>query len=150
MSMIIDEIESIKNYIELMQICYDNKINITYDIGPQVEHCLVPSIILQPIIENAIGHGLSAKLCQSNQNATIFISAKERDNKLCICITDNGTGMTKEQIHSCFSAPIDQLGNNIGLKNLVNRIKLLYGNNGSVLIKSKPDKFTTVSITIPI
>ena len=144
------EIESVKNYIELMQICYDNKINITYDIQPQVEQCPVPSIILQPIIENAIGHGLSAKLCQSNQPATIFISAKEKDNKLCINITDNGIGMTKEQIFSCLYAPVDKSGKNIGLKNLVNRIKLLYEDKGNVLIKSEPDKFTTVIITIPI
>ena len=144
------EIESIKDYIELMQICYDNKINITYDIQPQVEQCQIPSIILQPIIENAIGHGLSAKLCQSNQPATIFISAKEKDNKLCINITDNGIGMTKEQISSCLYAPVDKSGKNIGLKNLVNRIKLLYEDKGNVLIKSEPDKFTTVIITIPI
>ena len=144
------EIESIKNYIELMQICYDNKINISYDIQPQVEQCPVPSIILQPIIENAIGHGLSAKLCQSSQNAKIFISAKEENDKLCICITDNGTGMTKEQIDSCFSAPVDQLGNNIGLKNLINRIKLLYEDKGSISIESEPGKFTTVTITIPL
>ena len=133
-----------------MQICYDNKINITYDIQPGVEQCLVPSIILQPIIENSIGHGLSAKLCQSNQNATIFISAKEESNKLLLCITDNGTGMTKEQIHACLSAPVDQLDNNIGLKNLVNRIKLLYEDAGSIKIESEPDKFTTVTITIPL
>ena len=133
-----------------MQICYDNKINISYDIQPQVEQCPVPSIILQPIIENAIGHGLSAKLCQSSQNAKIFISAKEENDKLCICITDNGTGMTKEQIDSYFSAPVDQLGNNIGLKNLINRIKLLYEDKGSISIESEPGKFTTVTITIPL
>lgn len=144
------EIESVKNYIELMQICYDNTINITYTIPPQVEHYPVPSIILQPIIENAIGHGLSKKLCKPNHNATLFISAKDKNNKLCICITDNGTGMTKEQIDTCLNAPVDFSGNSIGLKNLVNRIKLLYGNSGSITIESELNKYTTVTITIPL
>ena len=111
---------------------------------------MVPSIILQPIIENAIGHGLSKKLCQPNLNATLFISAKELDEKLCICVTDNGIGMTKEQIDGCLLSPIDNSGNSIGLKNLVNRIKLLYKDTGSVTIDSELDKFTTVTITIPI
>ena len=144
------EIESIKNYIELMQICYNNRININYDIEPHTHQYMVPSIILQPIIENAIGHGLSKKLCQPNLNATLFISAKELDEKLCICVTDNGIGMTKEQIDGCLLSPIDNSGNSIGLKNLVNRIKLLYKDTGSVTIDSELDKFTTVTITIPI
>ncbi len=145
-----NEIESIKYYIELMQLCYDNKINITYDIQPQVEHCQVPSIILQPIIENSINHGISSKLCQENQNATILICAKEDNNRLCISVTDNGAGMTQEQIDVCLNAPIDFSGNSIGLKNLINRIKLLYDDAGSVLIESEPDKYTTVTIYIPI
>ena len=144
------EIESVKNYIELMQICYDNNINITYTISPQVEHYPVPSIILQPIIENAIGHGLSKKLCQPNQNATLFISAKEENNKLCLCVTDNGIGMAQEQIDMCLNSTVEFSENSIGLKNLVNRIRLLYGDAGSMTIESEPDKYTTVTITIPL
>ncbi len=144
------EIESIKNYIELMQICYDNNINITYSISPQVEHYQVPSIILQPIIENAIGHGLSKKLCQPNQNANLFIGATGKNNMLCLSVTDNGIGMTKDQIEMCLNAPVDFSGNSIGLKNLVNRINLLYGDSGSITIESEPNKFTTVTITIPV
>lgn len=123
---------------------------VSYHIEHHTHQYMVSSIILQPIIENPIVHRLSKKLCQPNLNATLFISANGLDERLCICITDNGIGMTKEQIDDCLLSPIDNSGNSIGLKNLVNRIKLLYKDIGNVTIDSEPDKYTTSTITLPL
>jgi len=132
-----DEIELSEKYLRIEKIRFEGRINYQINVSEEVKNFLLPDLITQPIIENAIKHGLKDKL----NNALLIISAYEKDNKLIICIEDNGKGC------SDMNEFFDNDGH--GIKITKERIEKMFGEEGSLIIESKADEFTKVIIAIP-
>lgn len=140
------EIDNLKSYVFINQVRYGERIQVSYFIAPDCEELHVPKLIIQPFIENAFFHAFNQKT-----DGFIHIIIFKEENKLVCEIIDNGDGM---QIDSRYALPDSrrnrQLFSGIGVRNVHERIKLLYGNEFGVHISSNPGEGTHIRITLPI
>lgn len=145
------ELEYIEAYLEIQHFRFENKINHSIHIQPQLnpEHIYILSLMMQPIVENAIIHGFATK----KRAGIIHISILARNNTLKIMISDNGCGIPEnklvELLHSLERLKSTSDSDHIGLKNVHHRIKLQYGDEYGLSISSTEKKGTTVIIEIP-
>ncbi|WP_411169844.1 sensor histidine kinase [Clostridium sp. MB05] len=142
-----DEIENIKNYVFINNIRYGDRIKVEYFIMPDCNDYLVPKLILQPFIENSFFHGFP-----SDEEGKIQIFIKEQDENMKIEIYDNGVGIEEETLEKVKEKKEskNEHFSGIGINNVDSRIKLIYGDEYGIEIKSKLNKGTTVTIIIPI
>ena len=138
-----DEIEHVKNYLEIQKIRYEDMLVYEIDSIDNLKDAFIPKLIIQPIVENAIYHGL-----RPNGGGKINISFESFDNDIIIIVSDNGKGFDTEKLKE--DSPSDNkiyLGG-IGIKNVDHRIKLLCGDNYGISIKSAPGMGTKVVIKL--
>lgn len=140
-----DEISHIENYLTIQKIRYVNKFKYTLDVTKEVEDLKVMKLILQPIVENAIYHGVGDDM------ELISIRAYKDEVSLYFEIENSGYGITDERIHEIY----DMLnGSNtqtsVGLKNVYQRIKLFYGHKADLIITSVLDETTQIKIILPL
>ncbi|MCR8968403.1 sensor histidine kinase [Facklamia sp. 7083-14-GEN3] len=135
------EIDHVKHYMDIQKIRYDNKFDYTISLGLHTEELLVPKLIIQPIVENAIYHGIKTKKGKS----LIQISTSILDEVLIIEIQDDGIGF-QEKLSSSHNKP--ELGG-IGMGNVDQRLKILYGEN-SGLTYTSDECLTRVTLKIRI
>lgn len=140
------EMEYVRLYVYLQQMRFEDKISCDIRIPEDVLACQIPCFSIQPLVENAIVHGLEPK----QGKGRLIIQVIRGDHGLIeICIIDNGVGFeTVPDISSIVSSGTDS-HTHIGLKNLNKRLELLYGASAGIRITSLPGKCTTVSFTIP-
>ena len=147
-STVAKELNHLKNYIFVMNVRMTDKIRYHYDIDDEVLQDSIPRISLQPLVENAISHGLKNK----HGDKDIWISAKNDDGRLCINVRDNGVGMDEDSINKRLnendSSTADN-GRSIGLYNINARMKLLDGDEYGVLVESNMGEGAEVKIVIP-
>ena len=142
-----DEIENIKNYVFINNIRYGDRIKVEYFIMPDCNDYLVPKLILQPFIENSFFHGFP-----SDEEGKIQVFIKEQGENIKIEVYDNGVGIeeeTLEKVKEKKETKNDHFSG-IGVNNVDSRIKLIYGNEYGIEIKSKLNKGTTVTILLPM
>jgi sensor histidine kinase YesM len=147
-----EEFGLVKDYMDIQTFRYGETIQIESDIDPLAAQCLVPTMILQPLVENAIIHGLD----QSNkEDKRILIRAWiERDLLFCQ-VEDNGRGLNNEQLlfldaNTNKSERVKEKLSGIGLNHIREKIRLYYGPDYSMQIFSKPNQGTTVKLSLPI
>ena len=141
-----DEVKQIEEYISLQQLRYYDSFKVLYDIEEEVKKYKTIKFVLQPIIENAIFHGLNPE----EQRGSIVISIKKIADVIQYCVSDNGKGMNENTVNrlldkSIYSAEF----NGIGLNNVNERIRTYFGKQYGIEIKSALGCGTTVGITIP-
>lgn len=134
-SSIREEIEHIKDYLIIQNIRHNNKISVEWAIEDDVLDARVLKLVLQPIVENAIYHGLEAK----EENGKIIISARKYNGGVIFNINDDGVGFN----------PRRQKGKGFGLKNTEERIKLFYGDRGTIKVRSRIGIGTNVVLFFP-
>lgn len=142
-----DEIENLKNYVFINNIRYGDRVKVEYFIMPNCYECLVPKLILQPFIENSFFHAFP-----SDSEGEIQIFIKEcNDNNIKIEICDSGVGIDDEKIDKIINGEEDKhkYFSGIGINNVNSRIKLIYGSDYGIDIKSKINKGTTITMIIP-
>lgn len=138
------ELDNLKNYVLINQMRYGNRIQVNYFVELDCKHVQIPKLILQPFIENSFFHGFNQK-----QEGTINVLIW-RDNELLKCeVTDNGDGMSPIDDKLPKTKRKQQLFSGIGVRNVHERIQLIYGESYGVKITSKPGEGTKVLITIP-
>jgi two-component system sensor histidine kinase LytS len=135
------EIENINSYLEIEKARFEDKLNVIYDIPEDIE-CTLPPLILQPIVENAVKHGILEKV----EGGTVLIKALDLKWATELIVKDDGVGMSKKQLSSLFE---QEDTSKIGLKNVNNRLKAKYGPKFGLKIESKPNRGTTVRMLIP-
>lgn len=143
-----EELESVKKYIYIQKVRYVDKFDMQYDIDPAVLSVIVPRFILQPIIENAIVHGLEMQM----DNGHIRIHAYESEDTLVLAIADDGLGMSTAQLEKLrhyLENPSDSTLSGIGLLNVHQRIQLHYGEEYGLKINSIEEQGTTIILRIP-
>lgn len=143
------EIEHCEAYLIIEMARYEDKIRFNCEVDCETLNCKVPSLILQPLVENAIKHGIIPK----DEGGEITISAHEGNGILSMYVRDTGVGISPEQLETLFS---ENSKNNTGsensgiaLKNINARLNALYGPEHTLNIHSELNKGTTVSFTIP-
>ena len=153
-----DELENVENYFKIQQYRFgdklDMKVNFPDDYSRILE-CKLPKLTLQPVVENAIFHGLEAKA----EGGVITISMEMTEKKLLINIHDNGIGINEEELIKinqrleAVSGPLKEekrKRGGIALPNVSRRIKLLFGEEYGIHIYSIPNLGTEVRIAVPI
>ncbi|MFA6508459.1 MAG: sensor histidine kinase [Treponemataceae bacterium] len=143
-----DEVSSIRDYIEIQKFRFGDAFRVEYQISEDTKHCQVLKFILQPLVENAIFHGFS----NLDKEGIITIRSARRDGKLFIEVIDNGRGMDYEQIMNGAPGPFDKrkINNGIGVSNVIERIKLYFGDQGSFNIRNVSSGGVSVEILIPL
>ena len=141
------EIEHAVSYLSIQNIRFKDKFEFTTDIDESLLDYLCPKITIQPILENAVYHGMEGKY----DDGEIELSVHEVDGNICIAVTDNGGGMTEDQIQYILHHKVvsSKRGSGVGVHNVDDRLKLLYGSEYGVTIESVLDEGTTVRMTIP-
>lgn len=140
-----EDISTMKDYVVLMNLRYDNKIDISFDIEDESRNAKLPGLVLQPIIENAITHGVAPKV-QKGERGVVRISSKIEDDALVLSVYDNGEGMDSQKIQKILTGT--DTGERIGFENVRKRLQYRYGDKHSIRINSREGEYTEVIITI--
>jgi two-component system, LytTR family, sensor kinase len=134
-----EELEFIDNYLDIEVIRFGrDKLQIFKEIDEQTLETFVPSMLLQPMVENSIKHGLAPKL----EGGQIHLRTRQVDGRLLIEISDNGMGISTERL-------ADVYGGGIGISNVHERLRLLYGDQFKMDIRSQEGQGTQIHIEIP-
>lgn len=143
-----EELEVLDGFIYLMKIRYSDGFEIEYEIGEGCGSCMVPRLILQPIVENSIVHGFSG---QEEELGKITVRARLEDQYLYITVRDNGKGMTEEEIRRLLSNETAENEDyvSIGVTNVNTRLVLNYGEECTLQIQSEVGRYTETVLRIP-
>ena len=137
-----DELHHASLYHQIQNLRFKQKILLTTDVPEQVLHCPIPKITLQPLVENAILHGILGKDSKSGQ---VAISACQSGDEIILCVQDDGIGMRPEEILAMFSSE----GDGYGVKNISERLRMFYGNAFRLTCRSKYGVGTCMELHIP-
>ncbi len=139
-----EELEFIDNYLDIEVVRFGrDKLQVIKDLEPSSLDVMVPSMLLQPLVENSIKHGLSSKI----EGGSIFLRSRLSDSRLIVEVEDDGVGMGSAQL---LEPPTGLGGTGIGMANVAERLKVLYGDTAKMTIDSRQGKGTLVRIRLPI
>ncbi len=134
-----DELSFIDDYLSIEMVRFGDKLRFTKEVDPACLDHMVPSMLLQPIIENSIRHGLASKVA----GGTIHVKADRKGDRLLIQVEDDGVGIPEGKLARIFEQ-------GIGVNNVNERLKVLYGNTYTMWIDSTVDEGTRTGIEIPL
>lgn len=142
-----DELTHAQNYMSIQQMLYRNKFCVKIDVEPAIRGCITIKLIVQPILENAIYHGMEFM----DGEGEITVHGYEKDGDIYIEVSDNGMGIPEETIESLLTdkSRARGKGSGIGLWNVNQRIALYFKGDYGLSIKSELDEGTTVTIHLP-
>lgn len=143
-----DEIDHVKNYLMIQHMRFKNKFDYEFDIAEDVLELPSLKLMLQPLVENAIYHGMEFM----DGDGMIMVKAWRKEDELYLSVADNGLGMTEDKVEMILtgkSTSGNGRGSGIGVKNVNERIKLYFGEAYGLTIDSEPDEGTTVIIHLP-
>ena len=148
-----EELEYIRDYLMLINLRYNFTISLSTKLDGEMLDQEIPKMSLQPIVENAVLHGIEPTL----RDSTIYIKGWREENDCVIEITDGGKGMTEEELRVLCKKLKDGVettggkgkGNGIGLKNVEDRIQMAFGKEYGLSVASKKDCYTKISVRLP-
>ena len=133
-----EELSFIEDYLSIEVARFGDKLRFERDVDPDTLEILVPSMLLQPLVENSIKHGLSSKV----EGGTICIRARRSGDRLHLSVTDDGVGIPEARLANL-------LEHGIGVSNVNERLKVLFGETYRMWIDSQPGRGTQIEIEIP-
>jgi two-component system LytT family sensor kinase len=133
-----EELQSIDEYLDIELVRFGDNLEVTREISPDTLETIVPSMILQPMIENSIKHGLSRKV----GHGSIVIRSLRRDGHTIIEVNDDGLGMDETRL-------AEALTGGIGLSNVNERMRVIYGASYQLKLQSTPGVGTSARLEIP-
>ncbi|MBI4874526.1 MAG: histidine kinase [Acidobacteria bacterium] len=133
-----EELSFIDDYLAIEMVRFGDKLRFEKDVDPETLDRLAPSMILQPLIENSIKHGLSAKV----EGGTVRVGSRLRDGRLCLVVSDDGVGISEARLATL-------LEQGIGVSNVNERLKVFFGADYRMTIDSKPGEGTRTEIELP-
>ena len=145
---LIDEIQYIRMYLEMYKIMYPQHLRYVIEHDPDMDDIAVPAFLLQPIVENAIVHGISPKA----EGGCVRITTGFKGERLIIQVEDDGCGFSQERLAAVFAHKSDEAGRKprIGLYNVQQRIQLFYGPEYGIEIQTEEGKGTVCKISLPV
>lgn len=147
-----EEIGNLKDYISLLQIRYKNRIDVSIEVDEQILDALVPLMLFQPLVENAVLHGLSERLNREDGKGSLTIRGRIVSGTLHFEVLDNGVGMTEGQISEVMAYPslATTKRGHIGIRNIHDRIAYSFGNGYGLSLHSKAGRYTKVQLSLPV
>ncbi|WP_070000954.1 sensor histidine kinase [Cellulosilyticum sp. I15G10I2] len=144
---IFSEIEHVKYYLLIQKIRYENKLTYSIDVDSEVYQYATVKIILQPLVENALYHGIK----DLEEGGHIKISGKKHGDNIILTVEDNGKGMTEEQIDTILTKPISAsiTTGGVAIKNVHERLQVYFGKEYGLKYESILGEWTKVYVTIP-
>ncbi len=151
-----EEMEQVQRYLKIMEMRMGDRLSWTIQLGPEEAAVPVPKLLIQPIVENAILHGVESRV--GSGTVSVIVAPAQRKGWTQITVQDNGPGMDANTLHSLYSAleggpSISAKGTGIGLVNVQRRIRLYYEAEGTGVkglnIESKLSEGTVITFEIP-
>jgi two-component system LytT family sensor kinase len=139
-----EEVEFIDNYLDIEVVRFGrDKLQVIKELEPESLEVMVPAMLLQPLVENSIKHGLSSKV----EGGSIYLRSRLGAKNVIIEVEDDGVGMGAAQL---IQKPNGLGGNGIGMANIAERLKVLYGDTARMTVDSQGGKGTLVRLRLPI
>ena len=143
---IFDEVEYCRNYLTIQKMRYKDKLEFRIDVAPEITSCQIIKLVLQPLIENAIYHGLKYKESKGLLELIGYAAGED----IIFEIRDNGVGMDEETLNHIFERhTVNYRSNGVGVYNVERRIKLTYGQEYGITYKSRSGEGTVARVCIP-
>lgn len=140
------EIEYARGYLTIQKMRYKDKLEFQIKVEPSILHIRLIKLVLQPIIENAIYHGLKYK----ESKGLLCVRGFMKNGNAVLQVIDDGVGMDQETLDHIYERhKVDYHSNGVGIYNVQKRLQLYYGNEYGIVYESKPGEGTTATITIP-
>jgi two-component system LytT family sensor kinase len=147
-----EEIDFVRRYLEIEETRFQNRLQVCIHVDPAIQQRLIPSMILQPLVENAIKHGLAPKL--EGGQLTIRVGCADQD--LLLTVEDDGLGFSdsevpsrKSYLHSPSNGNVKVVSTGVGLANTSQRLRTIYGESANLIIESPQPHGCRVTIRIP-
>jgi two-component system LytT family sensor kinase len=138
------ELEYVHQYLTFEKARFGDRLSVVYRVDPEVLSTIVPVLVLQPLVENAVRHGTSRKVGPGR----VSIIAEDRGNEAWFCVEDDGVGMSEELVQRVLQTRRrDAFG--VGLVNVNERLRSVYGPEHGLEILSRPGEGTRVSFSVP-
>ncbi|MFD1179126.1 sensor histidine kinase [Paenibacillus puldeungensis] len=141
-----NELKHTEAYVSIQNMRFGGGIRLDIEVPVDLYDCQVPKILLQPLVENGILHGIREG---ETEEGTIRISASVQDGDLVLEVSDDGIGMDEEQLSHIFTRPHSSKGGGYGVHNIQERLKLAYGPSYGLDFRSAPGMGTTVTLKLP-
>lgn len=140
-----DEIDYVETYLHLEQARFGDKLRYRIRIQPEALRVPVPILMIQPLVENAVLHGIAEK----EEPGMVSVTVRYRETDILIYISDNGTGIPKSKQYEIFEMGAGE-GTGVGLSNVAERLVGIYGNKYHLRLRSQEGRGTTIRLVIPI
>jgi two-component system LytT family sensor kinase len=134
-----EELESIDEYLDIEVVRFGPRLDVRKEIDPDTLDIVVPSMILQPLVENSIKHGLTRKVGPGH----ITLRSRRDNDLLIVDVEDDGLGISEERLQTAMSS-------GIGLTNVHERLRVIYGSTGRVVLRGTPGKGACAQLVIPV
>lgn len=142
-----EEIEYVRSYLTIQKMRYKDKLEYSIDVSPEINHVMIIKFALQPIVENAIYHGLKYKDTKGNLSIRGYVRGK----KAYITIADDGVGMEEAALEHIFDeTKKEHKSNGVGVPNVQKRLKLYYGQEYGISYISRKGVGTVATVTVPL
>ncbi len=141
-----EEIEVVKNYITIQKMRFGNIVNVDYEVDEEIRSYKILKLVLQPLVENALSHGIQSK----GEEGNIIIKAKKHEKYVILTVEDNGIGMEADQVQVVLDRNYESSNLGFGLKGTIERLRIFYGKDDLCTIQSQKDIGTKIIISIPI
>jgi LytS/YehU family sensor histidine kinase len=138
----------VRTYLALEQARFEDRLRVRYDVDPQVLGAQVPVLMIQPLVENAVKHGLAPKV--GGGTVTLRARVDPLARAVSIQVRDDGVGIDDDTLVGLLDGRGDGDGSGIGLRNISERLGSLFGNRYKMDVKSQPRGGTTVNLRIPL
>lgn len=142
----IEEVDNLKNYINIQKHRYDINIDFTCEVDDDARYALLPKLLLQPLVENSLFHGIVPK-----RGGKIIVSIRKENNFVHLCVEDDGAGMKEEEMQLVLEGktPNPKGFSSMGLSNVNERLALYYSSESRLKIVSSPNNGTKIYFSIP-
>ncbi|MEK6397835.1 MAG: histidine kinase, partial [Terriglobus sp.] len=140
-----DELAFTDDYLAIEVVRFGEKLRVVKEIAPETLDLVVPSMLLQPLIENSIKHGLEPRI----SGGTVTLRSRLQGERLLLEVEDDGVGVAPERDVSMPISGLRREGNGIGMKNVRERMEVLYGSDAVMEMESRPGRGTRITLEMP-
>jgi two-component system sensor histidine kinase YesM len=141
-----EEEQHIRSYLEIQQMRYRDLMEFNIDIPDQMKNYILPKLTLQPLVENALYHGIKIR----RRKGLIGVTGRVQDDSLILEVSDDGSGMTEERLSEMRSSLVEKVSDGFGLRTVHQRIQILFGGEYGLTMESSPGVGTRIMVKIPM
>jgi two-component system LytT family sensor kinase len=138
-----DEMDFLRTYLEIEEARFGSRLQVEIDVSPEVAHDPVPSLILQPLVENALKHGLGPKTGPGR----LWITARPEGDRICLAVEDDGVGLYSGAVKKTKGNSLPSQG--VGLRNITQRLATLYQNRAHLTLEPRIPEGARVTLLVP-